>query len=129
MRSLAWADEVLVFDSFSQDETVPLAEAAGATVLQSPFENYAQQRNAALEAVQTDWVFFVDADERGTPELAAEIRRRHSRANRDRLVCPAAQYHFRQTNPWRGLVSRLPAAAAAARLSSAFERPVHETGV
>lgn len=75
IQSLSWADRVIVFDSFSQDETVMLAEAAGASVLQSKFENYAQQRNAALAAVQTDWVFFVDADERGTPELAPEIRR------------------------------------------------------
>ncbi len=75
VESLAWADEILVFDSFSEDETVTAARAAGATVLQAPFENYAHQRNAALDAVETDWVFFVDADERGTVELAAEIRR------------------------------------------------------
>jgi (heptosyl)LPS beta-1,4-glucosyltransferase len=75
LESLAWADRRLVFDSYSQDETVVLAQAAGAEVSQSPFENYAQQRNAALDQLETDWVFFVDADERGTPQLAAEIRR------------------------------------------------------
>ncbi len=74
IQSLAWADRVLVFDSHSQDETVALAQAAGAELIQSKFENYAQQRNAALDSLQTDWVFFVDADERGTPELGAEIR-------------------------------------------------------
>lgn len=72
--SLRWADRVVVFDSFSQDETESLARAAGADVLHSRFENYAQQRNAALDVVQADWVFFVDADERGTEELGAEIR-------------------------------------------------------
>jgi (heptosyl)LPS beta-1,4-glucosyltransferase len=74
LESLAWADRRLVFDSYSQDETVPLAQMAGAEVSQSRFENYAQQRNAALDQIETDWVFFVDADERGTPQLAAEIR-------------------------------------------------------
>ncbi|MCB8922811.1 MAG: glycosyltransferase family 2 protein [Ardenticatenaceae bacterium] len=74
IESLRWADRVLVYDSFSQDETASLAEMAGADVLQNRFENYAQQRNAALNSLQTDWVFFVDADERGTPELAEEIR-------------------------------------------------------
>lgn len=74
IESLNWADRILVFDSFSQDETVALAQAAGAAVAQNPFENYAQQRNAALQSIQTDWVFFVDADERGTPELGHEIR-------------------------------------------------------
>lgn len=73
IESLRWAGRILVFDSFSSDDTVQLAQAAGAEVIQSRFENYAQQRNAALDCVQTDWVFFVDADERGTTELAAEI--------------------------------------------------------
>lgn len=74
IASLAWCDSVLVFDSFSQDDTPTLAQAAGAEVRYSRFENYAQQRNAALTAVHADWVFFVDADERGTLELAAEVR-------------------------------------------------------
>nr|MBN1230001.1 glycosyltransferase family 2 protein [Anaerolineae bacterium] len=67
------AGRVVVFDSFSTDNTAELAVRSGAQVIQHPFENYAAQRNAALEAVDTDWVFFVDADERVTPELAAEI--------------------------------------------------------
>ena len=74
LASLSWADRAVVFDSFSQDATCEIAQQAGAAVFQHKFENYAQQRNAALDAIQTDWVFFVDADERGTPELAAEIR-------------------------------------------------------
>lgn len=80
IESLQWCDRIVVFDSFSDDDTIYLAQKAGAEIHQSIFENYAQQRNAALEAIQTDWVFFVDADERGTPELAAEIR--HVIANR-----------------------------------------------
>jgi (heptosyl)LPS beta-1,4-glucosyltransferase len=75
LTSLAWADRAVVFDSFSSDATVALARELGADVLQSRFENYAQQRNAALAAVQTDWVFFVDADERATPQLGEEVRR------------------------------------------------------
>jgi len=74
IESLQWANRIVVFDSFSQDKTVPLAEETGVEVFQSRFENYAQQRNAALDSIETDWVFFVDADERGTPELAQEIR-------------------------------------------------------
>ncbi|WP_420631105.1 glycosyltransferase family 2 protein [Candidatus Leptofilum sp.] len=74
IQSLGWADRVLVFDSYSEDETAVLAQTAGAELIQSKFENYAQQRNAALDSLQTDWVFFVDADERGTPALGEEIR-------------------------------------------------------
>ena len=74
IESVRWADEVVVFDSFSQDRTVEIAQELGARVIQHPFRNYAEQRNAALEAVESRWVFFVDADERATPELAAEVR-------------------------------------------------------
>jgi (heptosyl)LPS beta-1,4-glucosyltransferase len=76
IETLHFADDILVFDSFSNDDTVALAQKAGIKVIQHTFRNYADQRNAALEAVknQADWVLFVDADERVTPELAAEVR-------------------------------------------------------
>lgn len=74
LASLVWTDEAIVLDSFSDDETVVLAQQAGARVQQRPFRDYADQRNAALDLVNTEWVFFVDADERATPALAEEIR-------------------------------------------------------
>jgi (heptosyl)LPS beta-1,4-glucosyltransferase len=73
IESVRWADEVVVFDSFSKDRTVEIAQELGAQVIQHPFRNYAEQRNAALEAVESQWIFFVDADERATPELATEV--------------------------------------------------------
>lgn len=74
LSTLAWADRRVVLDSFSTDRTVALAQGMGAEILQRPFENYASQRNVALEWVEADWIFFVDADERVTPELAAEVQ-------------------------------------------------------
>lgn len=76
IESVAFADAVLVMDSGSTDDTVALAQAAGAEVLTRPFDDYAGQRNAALAAVdgRADWVLFVDADERVTPALADEVR-------------------------------------------------------
>jgi hypothetical protein len=75
IESMAWIDEVVVIDAFSSDATVPLAKQAGAKVIQSRFENFAQQRNAALEVVDADWILFVDADERTPRNLGDEIRR------------------------------------------------------
>lgn len=75
--SLRFAERVLVFDSLSTDGTQQLARDVGAVVHEHPFENYSRQRNAALEAAAqlgTVWVLFVDADERVTPELEAELR-------------------------------------------------------
>jgi len=76
LESLAWADRrVLFLDDRTADETAALARAAGAEVLSHPFENFAQFHNAAMDRVEARWVFFVDADERATPDLAAEVRR------------------------------------------------------
>lgn len=69
-------DDVLVFDSGSTDRTTARAEEAGARVMHHPFVDYGAQRNAALEADSSEWVLFVDADERVTPELAAEIEQK-----------------------------------------------------
>ncbi len=68
------ADTVIVWDSGSTDGTQDLAQAAGAQVVFRAFDNYAAQRQAALDAVNAEWVLFVDADERVTPALAAEIK-------------------------------------------------------
>ncbi len=78
LESVAFADERIVIDSFSTDDTSNKARAQGAYVVQRPFENYADQRNAALKIAEersADWVLFVDCDERITPELASEIHR------------------------------------------------------
>jgi glycosyltransferase involved in cell wall biosynthesis len=73
LASLGWAERRVVFDAYSTDRTVALAQSGGAQVIQHPFQNFAAQRNAALEAVDADWVFFVDADERAEPGLGPEI--------------------------------------------------------
>src|SRR5260221_9153872 len=73
LASVAWADEVLVVDSFSSDGTVGLAERGGARVVQHPFANYAAQRNYAQAQAAYDWVLFIDADERVSTELRDEI--------------------------------------------------------
>lgn len=72
---LGWTDAVIVWDSGSTDATQQLAYLAGANVIERPFDNYAAQRQAALDTVNADWVLFIDADERVTPALRDEILR------------------------------------------------------
>lgn len=69
-----WVDSVVVFDSYQNDEVCTLAEDAGATVYRRQFDNFAAQRQAALERVEAEWVLFVDADERVTPALGEELQ-------------------------------------------------------
>lgn len=69
------ADEILVVDSGSQDQTVALAQSLGARVeVHADWQGFGEQRSRALQHLQEGWVFFLDADERMTPELAQEIR-------------------------------------------------------
>jgi glycosyltransferase involved in cell wall biosynthesis len=76
LDSVAWSDDIHVFDSNSKDRTVEIARARGATVTTRTFDTYAQQRNAAMQLpFRHPWVLVLDADERATPELSAEIQR------------------------------------------------------
>jgi glycosyltransferase involved in cell wall biosynthesis len=74
LDALAWADRRVVIDTASTDRTCEIAREHRAEVRPLPFENFAAQRNKAMELIDAEWVLFVDADERVTPELADEIR-------------------------------------------------------
>jgi glycosyltransferase involved in cell wall biosynthesis len=71
------SDDVHVLDSGSNDDTVAIARARGATVHVHPFHGFGSQRNWAIDQIphRYDWAFHLDADERFTPELAEEVRR------------------------------------------------------
>lgn len=76
LASVAWSDDIHVFDSCSTDATAEIARAAGAQVHTRAFDDYAAQRNAALALeFKYPWVLLLDADERPTPELSAEMQR------------------------------------------------------
>ncbi len=68
-----WADEVIVADSFSTDNTAQLAEQAGAKVVQIPFSGFGELRNKAVACCEHEWIFSLDADERCTPTARDEI--------------------------------------------------------
>jgi glycosyltransferase involved in cell wall biosynthesis len=76
LESVAWADDVLVLDSGSTDGTVAQARARGARVMHRPFDSFAAQRNYGLRegGLRHDWVLHLDADERVTPALRAELQ-------------------------------------------------------
>jgi glycosyltransferase involved in cell wall biosynthesis len=82
LDSVAWSDDVHVFDSFSTDRTLDIARARGAAVAQRVFDDFAAQRNAALHGLsfRHPWTLILDADERATPVLAEECLRLAARA-------------------------------------------------
>ncbi|MDA1085009.1 MAG: glycosyltransferase, partial [Bacteroidetes bacterium] len=74
LNSIEWADEILVIDSFSTDNTVPLCEKFGARVLQRKYNYAADQKNWAIPQAKHPWIVLLDADEMVSENLAAEIK-------------------------------------------------------
>lgn len=71
--SVAFADEIIVVDSFSTDKTPLIAKAGATKLLNRQFDNFSNQKNYALQYATHEWVLFLDADERVTHSLEAEI--------------------------------------------------------
>jgi len=74
LESVKWADEIILVDSFSTDGTVEIAKEYGARIISEKFCGFGKLRNLALAASANDWMVSIDADERCTPEFAAEVR-------------------------------------------------------
>jgi glycosyltransferase involved in cell wall biosynthesis len=74
IASVHFAAEVIVVENDSIDDTVDRARGAGATVISPRFTTIGAQRNHAIDRAKTSWIFVLDADERCTPELVAEIK-------------------------------------------------------
>jgi glycosyltransferase involved in cell wall biosynthesis len=88
LESVAWADERIVVDSGSSDDTVAIARSMGAQVYEYDWPGFGPQKNRALGYAAGDWIFSIDADERVTPELRAELEQAMRDAKADGYFCP-----------------------------------------
>lgn len=73
VKSVDWADEILIVDSESTDATREIAESLGAKVLVKKWQGFSAQKQFAVENASFDWIFSLDADEKISDELRAEI--------------------------------------------------------
>jgi len=82
IKSAIWADEVLVLDNGSTDNTIGIAKQLGVKVIKQPTKTieFAQWRTAVMKRAKGEWIFYLDADERITPKLRNEIKKIISQA-------------------------------------------------
>lgn len=73
IKSVLWADEVVLIDSHSTDKTAQIADKLGAKVIQVDFEGFGKIRMAGIENTAHDWILSIDADERCTVQSQHEI--------------------------------------------------------
>jgi glycosyltransferase involved in cell wall biosynthesis len=94
LASARFVDEIVIVDAGSSDATQDIARLAGAKVIEHPFDGYAAQRQRGFDAATCDWILWLDADERATPELAADIVRivRDDDHNTDAFAIPRRHY-------------------------------------
>lgn len=89
MESVSWADEIVLVDSGSEDETVAIARSLGAKVyLHADWPGFGPQKNRALGYATGDWVLSIDADERVTDDLRCEIELVLKNPDSDGYYCP-----------------------------------------
>jgi glycosyltransferase involved in cell wall biosynthesis len=94
LPALSWVDQIVVVDGGSCDATLRVARRYGCCVASRRFDTFAGQRNYALGLATGDWVFSIDADERPTPPLVAEIRRRIARSRAAAFHVPIRSWVF-----------------------------------
>jgi glycosyltransferase involved in cell wall biosynthesis len=73
IKSVGFADEIIVIDSFSTDKTIELAEKHQVKIIKRKFDDFSSQKNFAIEQAKNDWIYILDADERVTPKVELEI--------------------------------------------------------
>ena len=127
LHSLSFADDILVVDGGSHDDTVVVAQSLGARVLVNPWPGFAAQRRFALQHVKHEWAFFCDSDEEVSQELALEMRAalEKARASRAYRVPRRSQFlgQWMDVGPWANDTPLRLFQAAGARVTDAS---VHE---
>lgn len=111
LESVSWADEIIVVDSGSTDDTVKISESFGAKVHAADWPGFGMQKNRALDLATGNWVLSLDADEMVTPELKQDILEAISKGSSAAYSFPRSSSYcgrfMRHSGWWPDRVTRL----------------------
>ena len=94
IETLSWTNEIIVLDTGSRDRTKEIAERLGAKIKTAKGSNFSEWRNEAAKGISTDWIIYIDADERITPSLAKAIQSRLRRPEYDAFTVTRNNIHY-----------------------------------
>ncbi|MFD0750781.1 glycosyltransferase family 2 protein [Mucilaginibacter calamicampi] len=102
LKSVAWCDDINVFDSYSEDSTIEVAQQAGAIVTQRKFDNWSDHQNWGLANIRFKypWVLYIDADERVSESLYLELKRFDPDKNTDVVAYEIQRRDFAWNGKW-----------------------------
>ena len=127
LKSLSFADKIIVIDDFSTDRTRDVARRLGARVYKRRLQNnFAAQRNFGLKKAGAGWVIFVDSDERVTASLQTEILRAVKKRNYAGYLIPRQDWLYGKKLRY-GETSQIKLLRLARKSAGSWKRAVHET--
>ena len=107
LASVKWADEIVLIDDQSDDKTCEIAKKYGAKVFSRKLKDFSDQRNFGAKQASSDWILYLDADERVTPKLAEEIKKAINNSHFSAYRIVRKNFYFGQTWPYKEKVIRL----------------------
>ncbi len=126
LETVKWADEIVLVDGGSRDQTLVKARAYTSSIHHVPFKDFASQKNAALVRCRHDWIFLLDADERVPESLAREIRSITRSPNQEAVYAvKRTTTLFGKNVRFGGLQDDFPIRLFL-RGKARFEQPIHE---
>lgn len=129
LGTLGWCEDVVVVDSGSTDDTAVLARKHGAKVVRIDDPSFAKRRTQALSAVKTQWVLYVDADERVTPILARSIKKLISETTADVGLISRKNFHYGQNIRYGGWTEPAIPRLFSKKVLKGWEGAIHESPV
>lgn len=108
IESLSFCNEILVVDNNSTDKTVDIAKRAGTRIVHFASESFADLRNKGLEETKTDWIFYIDADERVSERLRQSIQNAIAQESKDAYKVQRKNYYYQNVEwPYHDILERL----------------------